>query len=69
MLRNEVIKLGEVQETVHITGCPSIDLADEIKKKPLLDFDPCEKYGGVGSYLNPKRWIYCSAKSPSDYRI
>ncbi len=52
--QERVIKLGEFQETVHITGCPSIDLADEIKKKPLLDFDPCEKYGGVGSYLNPK---------------
>lgn len=52
--QERVVKLGEVKETVHVTGCPSIDLADEIKKKPLLDFDPCEKYGGVGNYLNPK---------------
>ena len=47
-----VIKMGEVEETVFITGCPSIDLAHEIMAYPLLDFDPFEKYGGVGHTMD-----------------
>lgn len=43
-----VIKLGENPEYVFNTGCPSIDLADEIQQNPNLDFDPFQKYGGVG---------------------
>lgn len=43
-----VIKLGENPDFVFNTGCPSIDLASEILKKPSLDFNPFEKYGGVG---------------------
>lgn len=43
-----VIKMGELPERVHVTGCPSIDLADAILSSPVLDFDPYEKYGGVG---------------------
>jgi UDP-hydrolysing UDP-N-acetyl-D-glucosamine 2-epimerase len=45
-----VIKMGEMSERVHVTGCPSIDLADEILSNPALDFDPYQKYGGVGDY-------------------
>lgn len=44
-----VIRMGEDPETVFVTGCPSIDLAAEILSNPALDFDPIEKYGGVGS--------------------
>ena len=47
--RERVIRLGENPEMVFNTGCPSIDLAAEVMKKPILDFDPYEKYGGVGS--------------------
>ena len=36
------------------TGCPSIDLASNVKNKPQLDFDPYLKYGGVGSCPNLK---------------
>jgi len=43
-----VKKLGEVPESVVITGCPSIDIAAEVAAKPALDFDPLVKYGGVG---------------------
>ena len=46
--RTRVIRLGEYPEKVINTGCPSIDLAHEILKDPELDFDPIEKYGGVG---------------------
>jgi UDP-hydrolysing UDP-N-acetyl-D-glucosamine 2-epimerase len=47
--KERVIRLGENPEMVFNTGCPSIDLASQIEKKhQLLDFDPYEKYGGVG---------------------
>lgn len=44
-----VIRMGEDPATVFVTGCPSIDLAAEILRDPALDFDPIEKYGGVGA--------------------
>ena len=31
-----------------VTGCPSIDIAAEVAARPAMDFDPFEKYGGVG---------------------
>ena len=40
--------MGENPEAVFNTGCPSIDLAKIVAKNPSLDFDPIEKYGGVG---------------------
>jgi UDP-hydrolysing UDP-N-acetyl-D-glucosamine 2-epimerase len=44
-----VIRMGEDETHVFVTGCPSIDLADEILCDPRLNFDPFEKYGGVGA--------------------
>lgn len=52
--RDRVIKLGEIPEQVINTGCPSIDLAKEIAEYPYLDFDPLQKYGGVGAKLDWK---------------
>lgn len=43
-----VLKLGESEDSVFNTGCPSIDLAQSVLENPVLDFDPFEKYGGVG---------------------
>jgi UDP-hydrolysing UDP-N-acetyl-D-glucosamine 2-epimerase len=43
-----VRKLGEEPDTVFVTGCPSIDIAAEVAASPALDFDPFQKYGGVG---------------------
>ena len=48
LARERVIKLGEDPETVLLTGCPSIDIAAQVLVRPGLDFDPFEKYGGVG---------------------
>ena len=48
MARERVIRLGEREDTVVLTGCPSIDIAAEVAAKPALDFDPFERYGGVG---------------------
>lgn len=50
--RERVIKLGEDPEQVINTGCPSIDLARQIDGYPYLDFNPLEKYGGVGASLD-----------------
>ena len=50
--RERVIRMGEDERFVHVTGCPSIDLAAEILPDPRLDFDPIEKYGGVGERLD-----------------
>ena len=46
--RERVIKMGEDPDYVINTGCPSMDLAREVLENPVLDFDPIEKYGGVG---------------------
>jgi UDP-hydrolysing UDP-N-acetyl-D-glucosamine 2-epimerase len=48
LARERVIKLGEDPESVVLTGCPSIDIAAEVAARPALDFDPFQKYGGVG---------------------
>ena len=47
-----VVRMGEVPETVVNTGCPSIDLAAEVRARPALDFDVFERYGGVGERLD-----------------
>lgn len=52
--RERVIKLGEDPEMVINTGCPSIDLVKEIEGEEKLNFDPLEKYGGVGKNINWK---------------
>ncbi|MEZ4874042.1 MAG: UDP-N-acetylglucosamine 2-epimerase [Flavobacteriaceae bacterium] len=49
---DRVIKLGEDPSYVFNTGCPSIDLAKEVLLHPEMDFDPIEKYGGVGGNLS-----------------
>ncbi|MEM0518354.1 UDP-N-acetylglucosamine 2-epimerase [Aequorivita flava] len=46
-----VEKMGEDPEYVYNTGCPSIDIAAEVLKSPQLDFNPIQKYGGVGSAI------------------
>jgi UDP-hydrolysing UDP-N-acetyl-D-glucosamine 2-epimerase len=47
--KNRVIKLGEDPAMVFNTGCPSIDLANNVIDTKILSFNPYEKYGGVGA--------------------
>lgn len=48
--KERVIKLGENPAFVFNTGCPSIDLAKEVKENSTtLPFNPYKKYGGVGA--------------------
>ncbi len=49
---NRVISLGEEPASVFNTGCPSIDLAHEVKLDPAFQENPLVKYGGVGAELN-----------------
>jgi UDP-hydrolysing UDP-N-acetyl-D-glucosamine 2-epimerase len=50
-----VIRMGEDPGAVVVTGCPSIDLACEVVRNPAIDFDPIERYGGVGASLDLSR--------------
>lgn len=47
--KQRVIQLGENPEMVFNTGCPSIDIAQQVAQYQALTFNPYEKYGGVGS--------------------
>ena len=47
-----LIRMGEDPATVFVTGCPSVDLADEVLRNPAMDFDPFVKYGGVGDSVD-----------------
>ena len=49
-----VRKLGEEEEDIFVTGCPSIDLAKRVLEMPDIGFDPFEKYGGVGTWVDVK---------------
>ena len=46
--RERVVRMGENPDAVFVTGCPSIDIAAGVLRQPDLDFDPFERYGGVG---------------------
>lgn len=47
--KDRVIKLGENPDFVFNTGCPSIDIASDVAKIEGLNFNPYQKYGGVGA--------------------
>lgn len=56
---NEIAKkrlrqLGEEPSSIFNVGCPSIDIANQLKKNRSLDFNPFEKYGGVGNIFDIK---------------
>ena len=50
--KDRVIKLGEDPQYVINTGCPSIDIAKEVLDTDDYQFDPIQKYGGVGADLD-----------------
>ncbi|MBW3596635.1 MAG: UDP-N-acetylglucosamine 2-epimerase (hydrolyzing) [Planctomycetes bacterium] len=47
-----VVRMGEARNRVYVTGCPSIDLAEEIRQDSALNFDPLARYGGVGAAVD-----------------
>ena len=52
LARERVIRLGEEPDSVVQTGCPSIDIAEEVARNPAFDFDVFKKYGGVGDKVD-----------------
>lgn len=50
--RQRVKKLGEDDNYIFNTGCPSIDLAKSVLESPNLDFEPSIQYGGVGAQID-----------------
>ncbi|MBO4389009.1 MAG: UDP-N-acetylglucosamine 2-epimerase (hydrolyzing) [Spirochaetales bacterium] len=58
LARERVIKMGERPDRIYVTGCPSIDIAENVRNNyNSLVFDPIEKYNGVGN-LFPERSKY-----------
>jgi UDP-hydrolysing UDP-N-acetyl-D-glucosamine 2-epimerase len=49
--KKNLVKMGEEENKVFVTGCPSIDIVKNIKNLKL-DFNPIEKYKGIGSNIN-----------------
>lgn len=66
-----VARMGEEQASIHVTGCPSIDLAFEMLENPGLDFDPIAKYGGVGPALDLSRGYVVVMQHPvtNEYQL
>lgn len=56
--RMRVVKMGENEDFVFNTGCPSIDIAADVLNAGPLNFDPLAKYGGVGNITEaPEEYI------------
>ncbi len=66
-----VCRMGEEKEKVFVTGCPSIDIAAEILPDPKLDFNPFEKYGGVGGLRELKNGYLVVMQHPvtTEYQL
>ncbi|HEX5624441.1 MAG TPA: UDP-N-acetylglucosamine 2-epimerase [Saprospiraceae bacterium] len=47
--KDRVLRMGESQHSVMVTGCPSIDIASQVVSQSETVFDPIAKYGGVGT--------------------
>ena len=51
--RERVIRMGEEPAAVHVTGCPSVDLAARVLRDGGGPFNPFVRYGGVGDRFDP----------------
>ncbi|WP_022948361.1 UDP-N-acetylglucosamine 2-epimerase [Methylohalobius crimeensis] len=50
--RQRVIALGEEPDKVHVTGCPSIDIAAQVREDPEIGVDIFDAYKGVGPRID-----------------
>ena len=53
--RDYVISMGEHPDSVHLTGCPSIDIAARAQENPALPEDFFRRFGGVGAEFDIHR--------------
>lgn len=56
--KKRLIQMGEETSSIFNLGCPSIDIAYQLKNSKSLDFNPFEKYGGVGNQFDIKNNNY-----------
>lgn len=49
--RRRVVAMGEDPARVHVTGCPSIDIAAQVADDPIIRHDIYARYKGVGPVL------------------
>jgi len=52
LARCRVVAMGEDPAMVVNTGCPSVDLAEDVARAPSFDFDPLVRYTGAGSIFD-----------------
>ncbi len=63
--RDRVVRMGEPEDTVHVTGCPSVDLAARVRDEVSVgSFNPFESYGGVGDTFDPFQGYLVVAQHP-----
>lgn len=63
--RDRVVRMGEPESTVHVTGCPSVDLAARVRAEAAgAPFNPFEHYGGVGDAFDPAEGYLVVAQHP-----
>jgi UDP-hydrolysing UDP-N-acetyl-D-glucosamine 2-epimerase len=49
-----LVRMGESEDAIYCTGCPSIDIAAQIRDSGEAEtFDPLKHYGGVGAKISP----------------
>ncbi len=53
--RKRVIAMGEAADKVHVTGCPSIDIARQVMQDPEIKVDIFAAYKGVGPRIDWRR--------------
>ena len=61
-----LLRMGEQPDTVHLTGCPSIDVLVEMDL--ALPADMFERYSGVGAELD-RQALHPGAPASRDHRI
>ena len=59
-----VLRMGEAEDRVFVTGCPSLDLAASITDVSGLDFDPFDRYGGVGRWIDVEKGFLVVMQHP-----
>ncbi len=60
--RDFLLKMGEQPDSVHLTGCPSLDLL--VDADLSLAPDLFERYGGVGASVDPARSYLVALQHP-----
>lgn len=61
---DRVKKLGEEENTIFITGCPSIDIAAQVSREETAKFNIYDKYSGSGNPLDLSKGYIIAMQHP-----